>query len=94
MSKLESAKVAVSVTAASEDGCVKTVSSAVGRKAEEMIEKAEEEGISVVQDSKLVGELLEGQGSKAAIDPKLYELMVSVLDFVQELSDLKAGRFS
>ncbi|MGM9998187.1 MAG: hypothetical protein ACI38Q_02145 [Candidatus Bruticola sp.] len=94
MSKPEPAKVAVSVALSSEDGRTKAVSSAIGRKAEEMIEKAEQDGVSVIQDSELVGELLEGQGSRAAISPKLYELMASVLDFVQELSDLRAGRFS
>lgn len=94
MSKPEAAKVAVSVAVSPEDGTTKVVSSAVGQKAVEMVEKAEEEGLNVTQDPQLVGELLKEQGSKAAMSPQLYELMATVLDFTQELSDLKAGRFS
>ena len=94
MSKPEVAKVAVSVAVSPEDGATKVVKSAVGQKAVEMIKKAEEDGVSVTQDPQLVGELLEKQGGKAAISPQLYELMATVLDFTQELSDLKAGRFT
>ncbi|HBM97360.1 TPA: hypothetical protein DD394_07740 [bacterium UBP9_UBA11836] len=94
MYKPEVAKVAVSVAVSPEDGATKVVSSAVGQKAVEMVEQAEKEGLSVTQDPQLVGELLKEQGNKAAISPQLYELMATVLDFTQELSDLKAGRFA
>ncbi|MCR4784108.1 MAG: hypothetical protein K6A35_06270 [bacterium] len=93
VSELKSAKVAVSV-AYSEDGTTKVLASAVGDKAEAMIARAEEEGVEVVKDSQKVGELLEEQGNEAVIAPRLYELMAAVIDFSQELSDLKAGRFS
>ncbi len=94
MCKPEVAKVAVSVAVSPEDGTTRVVSSAVGQKAIEMVEQAEKEGLNVTQDPQRVGELLKEQGSKAAISPQLYELMATVLDFTQELSDLKAGRFA
>lgn len=94
MCKPEVAKVAVSVAVSPEDGTTRVVSSAVGQKAIEMVEQAEKEGLNVTQDPQRVGELLKEQGNKAAISPQLYELMATVLDFTQELSDLKAGRFA
>ena len=94
MGKPEVAKVAVSVAVSPEDGTTRVVSSAVGQKAIEMVEQAEKEGLNVTQDPQRVGELLKEQGNKAAISPQLYELMATVLDFTQELSDLKAGRFA
>lgn len=94
MCKPETAKVAVSVAVSPEDGTTRVVNSAVGQKAAEMVEQAEKEGLNITQDPQLVGELLKEQGNKAAISPRLYELMAAVLDFTQELSDLKAGRFA
>lgn len=91
MCKPEAAKVAVTVGLDAQ-GKERVIASAAGEKAQQAIEEAQASGVPVREDPQLVGDLLRRQGGGAAIAPEIYELMASIIDFTQELSDLRMGR--
>lgn len=65
----------------------KVVAVGRGAEAQRIVEKAQAAGVEVRRDPEKVEEVL--RGANRAVPPEIYELMATVIDFAQELSEAR-----
>ncbi|MEW6277554.1 MAG: EscU/YscU/HrcU family type III secretion system export apparatus switch protein [Candidatus Eremiobacterota bacterium] len=70
-----------------QDGRPRVVAAGQGAVADEIVARAEAAGVEVRHDPETVHELLQAEGEGTRIDPEIYELMTTVINFAQELND-------